>query len=193
MPSNLIITLNDVSVLPPIIYGPSAPGFPVKKDQLWSLSTNAIFYQTILQQPGKKLGGSQIPSPITVDVREVALAHILALTAPPASEVGRKRLIVGGENQNFTWKQAVEHLALVRPELKERLPDATVEHVRVGSILDNSRAREVLGLESIDWRKTVEDAADSLMALEKSWATEPEVAGVPISLPSALVIPALHG
>lgn len=109
------------------------------------------------------------PLPFTVDVRDVARAHVLALKASPATEVGRKRIAVVGPG--FSWKDAVEHLMVARPEVKSRLPDASEAQTMIVASTDTSRARDVLGLDTyIDWKKTVEDTLDTLLAVEKSWA-----------------------
>lgn len=128
-----------------------------------------MFYKNILQQPGSKLPATQAhPVPLTVDVRDVAKAHILALRAPPTSEVGQKRIAVVGPT--FSWKDAVEHLVVARPELKGRLPDTSEAQRMTVASTDTSRSRDVLGLDPyIDWKKTVEDTVDSLLALEKVW------------------------
>jgi len=155
------------TINPSCIYGPLSKWTKVPDGALASFSTIGMFYASVLS--GGKLHDPQpFPPPITVDGRDVARAHILALRSPPASEVGRKRLLVSGPN--FTWKDAVEHLAKVRPELKDRLPDSSeAKEVQTASV-DVSRAKEVLGLHSyVDWRKTVEDAVESLLAIEKSW------------------------
>jgi len=104
-------------------------------------------------------------------VRDAARAHILALRSPPTKEVGKKRLLIAGPN--FTWKDAVEHLAVVRPELKPRLPYTSEAKTTPLATLDTSRAKIVLGLDTyIDWKKTVEDTADSIVEVEKSWASQ---------------------
>jgi len=127
-------------------------------------STLAFFFQALLS--GGKVTTPQFPFPLTVDVRDVARAHVLALTAPPADQVGRKRLFVAGPP--VTWKEASEHLAAVRPELKARLPDLSDARETDIAVIDVSRAREVLGLtDYIGWKKTVEDTTDSLVAAEK--------------------------
>ena len=40
------------------------------------------------------------------------------------------------------------------------------------SNFDTSRVKEVLGFEFTDWHKTVDDAVDSLLALEKDWLSQ---------------------
>lgn len=154
-----------------MVYGPLPPGFKLGKDAVLSHSTYAYFYKAVLPQGGGKLLPVQtgyIEPPLTVDVRDVAEAHILALQAPPSSEVGQKRLLVAGPN--WSWKDAVEHLAIVRPELKGRLADSSEAVKTPIATIDTSRARELLGMTTyIDWTKTVEDMTDDLIALEKSW------------------------
>ncbi|KLO10740.1 NAD(P)-binding protein [Schizopora paradoxa] len=160
------------TILPCMVYGPIAPGIKLTKEGLANYSTAAWFYQALLPPAGQqaKLKPVQDTVPMTVDVRDVARAHVLALSAAESSSVRRKRLLVAGET--FLFKDAVEHLAKVRPELRDRLPDTSeakplLEQV---NIMDTSRTKEVLGItEFIDWRKTVEDSVQSFLDIEKSW------------------------
>ncbi|KLO12865.1 NAD(P)-binding protein [Schizopora paradoxa] len=160
------------TISPPMIYGPILPETKIAdKEALFTYSTiGKAFYKNMLPEDGSstKLKPVQDAFPLTVDVRDVAKAHVLALTAPPTSQVGRKRMLVAGEP--FLWKDAVEHLLAVRPELRERLPDPSEARKLGTSTMDVTRTREVLGLDSyIDWRKTVEDSVDSLLSIEQSW------------------------
>jgi len=157
-----------------MIYGPVLPGikFADRASLTEYSSIGYSFFRNILPDTGSaaKLKPVQDAIPLTVDVRDVAKAHVLALTAPLSSKVGRKRLLVTGEG--FLWKDAVEHLLAVRPELRGRLPDPSEARkvLEEASTMDVSRAREVLGLdEYIDWRKTVEDSVDSLLGIEGGW------------------------
>ncbi|TDL27081.1 NAD-P-binding protein [Rickenella mellea] len=158
------------TINPPMIFGPFAPEFHTIKGDINSLTTMGVFYQNVLLSSGKKLPARQTEAePINVDVRDVARAHVLALHSPPTREVGRKRLLIGGTN--FSWKDAVEHLAEVRPELRARLPDTSEALKTKIAKIDTSRLAEVLGMPNyMDWKKTVEDAADALIELEKTWA-----------------------
>ena len=66
---------------------------------------------------------------------------------------------------------AVEHLREARPELKERLADTSEVADFKMATLDSRTAKDILGMrEFIDWKKTVEDTADSILTLEKEWA-----------------------
>ena len=162
-------------VHPPYVYGPLAPGFITSKGNIPGLSSVGVFYKAVLplEDSCKKLLPVQTDTlAVTVDVRDVARAHILALRTPPSADPSvRKRVLVAAE-QNFTWKMAVEHLQEARPKLRARLADTSaVVDFRMAT-LDNRTAREILGMkEFVDWRTTVEDTVDSILALEAEWAS----------------------
>jgi len=155
-----------VPVNPTYMYGPFVPGFYIKKGDIGGLATNGFLLDSVLS--GKKLEPLQKwPAPFPVDVRDVAKAHILALKST-AKFSGHKRILVSGPV--FNWKDAVLHLAKTRPELKGRLNDVSEVLDHPAATFDNSRAREILGFgERIDWKKTVDDAVDSLLEVEKAW------------------------
>jgi len=162
-----------VQVLPPFIYGPLVKGTKVAKGDLIALSTLLLFYANVFRFPND-LGIPKMVPPITIDVRDVAHAHVLALSAPPSSRVGRKRLGIAGPT--LTWKKALEHLLKTRPELKERIQDLSEDPDVEAATVDTGRARDVLGFgDCIDWRKTVEDTADCLLEVEKGWAEAADV------------------
>ncbi|KAG6820007.1 hypothetical protein H0H93_006553 [Arthromyces matolae] len=151
-------------IIPPFIFGPYAPGFPLPDAQS-ALSSNMHIY-TLLN------GGVPPPlPPAFVDVRDVALAHVVALGVPKASNVEDKRFLVCGGA--LIWKDAVEYLRDNRPELKSRLPQG--DAVFPGfpgppTTLDVTRAKEVLNLKNYrDWKETVETTVDSLIKAEKAW------------------------
>lgn len=139
-------------------------------------SSLGLFYRQVLQEPGKgeALIHPQIPAPATLDVRDAARAHILALAAPSSNEsgVGHKRILICGPY--FTWRDATEHLAVSHPDLAAagRLKDIdTSQRAKNLKILryDNSRLESVLGFKQfIPWEKTVDDAIDSIAATEKA-------------------------
>lgn len=169
--SSNVLTLFTVNA--PFVYGPLADGIKVAKGIVLSLSTISTlgnFYHSILPEAGRrtKLANPQALKPWCVDVRDLAKAHILALSAPSEKEIGRKRLLVAGPN--FTWRAAVEHLLATRPELKDRLPDPRTGQSDAGVCFDVQKARAVLGLATyIDWRETVSNSVDSLLKVEESW------------------------
>ncbi|KAF8066905.1 hypothetical protein FPV67DRAFT_1214771 [Lyophyllum atratum] len=165
----------DLSTInPPFIYGPLAPGFPAPT--LPQLGSNRLIYSLISGKPGRRLP-PQLP-PLFCDVRDVARAHVSALRVsgtPPSGRVLKRYLISGGA---FTWKQAVEHLAQARPELRGRLPGTERAWKLPGriSVIDAGPAREDLGMGGyIGWERCVEDTVGSLLEVEKSWGLPREV------------------
>ncbi|OCH87048.1 NAD-P-binding protein [Obba rivulosa] len=151
---------------PPFLYGPFAPGFRAPEANLSSLSTNAYVYQLLQPNEGLPRG------PRFTDVRDVARGCVNALTSPTTAEVGRKRILVTGEW--FSFHEAVEYIAEVRPELRARLNKAAFSAGPAPrNWIDNTRAREVVGLrEMTPWRKSLIAAVDSLIKLEKEWASK---------------------
>jgi len=157
-----------LTVNPPFFYGPFAPGWSTAPGSLSSFSTNTHIYNLIHTSESLDL---PIGVPGYVDVRDVARALVLSLTAPKTSQVGRKRLLMAG-NDWFNWKDAGDYIAEVRPELKGRINLKTKTEGAsqpVKSIIDNKRVKEVVGLEMTHWKKALVDTVDNLIALEKEW------------------------
>ncbi|KAF5365220.1 hypothetical protein D9758_005448 [Tetrapyrgos nigripes] len=165
----------DVTMIsPPYIYGPVPPGFEqfIPEPGSEALSTDAHIYN-LLQ--GDKC---QIPTSVGyADIRDVARAHILALTSIPQSGVSDgklKRLAIASPYEN-DWREAVKYIAEERPQMKDRL--AGLEKVPVLEELslkgiDHGRLEEVLGMKKNDfrtWKETVLDAVDSFVRIEEGW------------------------
>ncbi len=151
-------------VLPPFIFGPLQGDLPIPAPS--RLSSNEQMYALVYGKPGRPLGFQM--SPQFVDVRDVATAHVRALSVPPAAD---KRYLIGGGH--LITKDAVQYLAKTHPELKERLPsiaDAADIDVKTISVLDTSKAKKELGMDKyISWEKTVEDATASMLSYEEFW------------------------
>lgn len=97
-----------------------------------------------------------------VDVRDVALAHVRAMTVPEAG--GKRFYVVGG---HFSNKQLADCIRESHPALAEsRLPseEECVDDLP-GDVyrFDNRRSREVLGLEYRSLRVSVRDTVDSIL------------------------------
>ncbi|KAI0336187.1 NAD-P-binding protein [Cubamyces sp. BRFM 1775] len=160
-----ITTLN-----PPFFLGPYAPSFRFTDASLAQMGTNSLLY-LLLDPEGKP----PIPYLPSIDVRDVARAAVHALTAPPASEVGRKRLLF--LPHFIGWKDVVEHIAEERPELRDRLSRSAQADFhpppQATNPIDNSRAVEILKLGGLnDWKTTVLAGVDALVELEKKFAAE---------------------
>lgn len=126
--------------------------------------------------------GSGIPATLPVftfvDVRDVALAHVRALTRPGAA--GRRFYVVGGYSTN---RRIVEIVRRTHPRLAQesKLPDVQVVMVQgageSGSVVklvgddlpedvhrfDTSRSKTVLGLEYRSLETSVRDTVSSIL------------------------------
>ena len=163
--------LDVTTIHPSYVYGPLGSG------QVYSTpgsGTNHFIYDLLAGAPGRPVSGYD-PAirgpPLSVDVRDVARAHVLALKVPPSADAAPKRFIAS--SNRFTWKEAVELIAQARPELKERLPVVTGKEPEVAPFakLDTSTTETVLGLKSyIKWQDTVLNTVDDLLRIEKELA-----------------------
>ncbi|KAG6865599.1 hypothetical protein C0991_001023 [Blastosporella zonata] len=159
-------TLDLSIILSPFIFGPFVPGFPFPAQS--ALSSNQHIYTLLI---------GVIPPPLPpsfCDVRDVAKAHVAALTAPKATaNVEDKRfLICGGA---LIWKDAIEYLHQARPELKSRIPGLNAAFTPFPgppTTIDTTRAKVVLGMDSYrDWKETLGAAIDALLDAEKTWGS----------------------
>ena len=101
-----------------------------------------------------------------VDVRDLALAHVLAAEKPEAG--GKRFFVVGG---HFCNKQIAEIIGEAFPELKKNLPEG--EALKPGDFpekgtygFDNARSKSVLGLTYRPLRESIVDTVKSLQAVE---------------------------
>ncbi|TFK61594.1 NAD(P)-binding protein [Pluteus cervinus] len=154
------------TILPAFVFGPFPQHFPFPSSPS-ALGTNGAIY---------KLINGQVPpllSPFVVDVRDVAKAHLLAVSVPRVPKGGdldQKRFLVC--SGVYTWKDVATDMRKSRPGLKTPSPENIPTMSGNLSTVDTTRAREVLGMkEWITPKKTVEDAVDSLVEAQKTWAT----------------------
>jgi len=161
--------LDLTTIHPSYVYGPLGRG------QVYSAlttGTNRYIYALIDGEPGRPISGydtAKRAAPLSVDVRDVARAHVFALKVPPSDQP--KRFVVS--SSRFTWIDAVEFLAQARPELKERLPVITGNEspVQPFATLDTSTTESVLGLKDyIKWQDTILDTVDDMLRIEKELA-----------------------
>ena len=101
-----------------------------------------------------------------VDVRDLALAHVLAAEKDEAG--GKRFFIVGGR---FCNKEIAEIIGEEFPELRENLPMG--EALQPGAYpdkgtygFDNVRSKSVLGLTYRSLRESIVDTVKSLQAVE---------------------------
>ncbi|KAG6852694.1 hypothetical protein C0991_009840 [Blastosporella zonata] len=167
-----ITTLN-----PPYLYGPLAETFTVPTGNYSALSTALYIYRFLTPD------GEFMSSAGHADVRDIAHAHVLALTSPPTSAVGRKRILIASPH-HFHPKATIELIAESRPELKARLTKKTPPEYAYDRIpVDFKRIEEVLGMSKDDFHtveETMIETVNSLLALEQQWVAE----GHEIRIPS---------
>lgn len=97
------------------------------------------------------------------DVRDVALAHVRAMTRPDAG--GQRFYIVGG---HFSNRRIAEVVMRTHPQLAQQgqLPDVTAAEDDLPADVyrfDNARSRTVLGLEYRDFDTCIRDTVDSIL------------------------------
>ena len=102
---------------------------------------------------------------VWVDVRDVALAHVKAAELPEAG--GKRFFLVSG---HFNNKLLGQTLRKNFPDLADKLPTektAGGDYPEGGVFkVDNSRSREVLGIQYKQFDQTITDTAKSLEAIK---------------------------
>ncbi|KAF5364917.1 hypothetical protein D9758_008160 [Tetrapyrgos nigripes] len=152
----------DIAVLlPPAVYGPLVPNYPLTSRG--NIGTNDIVYQLLLSGPDAY---PNIPYGHMVDVRDIARAHVAALSAPPIPGRNKRLIVAYGA---FTWKALAELIRKERPQVADRLPREDAKIVlQSDAPLDTTFAKEVLGMETyINWEETMLEAVDVLLEYEK--------------------------
>jgi nucleoside-diphosphate-sugar epimerase len=165
-------------VNPPYLYGPFSPKFlaNIQTGDYSATSTAAYLHQFLTPN------GKYPAAPAYADVRDVARLHVLALSAPPTSQVDRKRLIFSSP-YGFRYPAARDLIKEKRPELKERLIQAEPKDPGFDRIpFDFGRLEKVLGVKKEElktFEETLLDTVDSLLELERKWEAE----GLKIDIP----------
>lgn len=144
---------------PPFFIGPFAPGFRIPPGDKNALSTDEIIYNLLFAE-------NKVDTPVAgfVDVRDVAIGLVKG-----QKTLGKHRILFGGEW--FTFQEAIDYIASIRPELKDRLATASPT-TQKNSILDNSKAALVLDLTPRSWKESIRDGIDDLLKVEKSWIAQ---------------------
>lgn len=150
------------TINPPFVFGPILH----QVDKPESLNTSvANFYD--IAKGGKKESDLPGPGGNWVDVREVALAHVKALTLPEAG--GERFLVSAGP---FATQDLTEWLRANAPHLKgvpEGKPGAAAEANKPENALISSgaKAERVLGIKYRSIQETAKDMYESLK--KKGW------------------------
>ena len=142
--------------LPALIFGP--PIEPVKDAKHLHYSSRIIY--SFFDGSNATVPATSFPS--YIDVRDLAEAHVKALTTDGAKN---KRFLLGG--MTVTYTDLVRSLAKV-PQLAGRLPaesgeDADVVRPRI----EAKEGNEVLSMKFRTLDETMRDAAERILELEK--------------------------
>ena len=147
----------DHTVCPTLFIGPFAPEQIIKPGETSALSTAISTYNFV--NPNVTLPTESVGY---VDVRDIAAALVAATRVK-----GQHRLPFSGEF--FDHVEAFPYIASVRPELKDRLANATSTG-QTKPAIDATPALKVLGLPGLTpWKQSVLDAVDAVVRLEKEW------------------------
>ncbi|KAH7169461.1 dihydroflavonol-4-reductase [Fusarium sp. MPI-SDFR-AT-0072] len=153
--SNKRLHFNLTTICPPLIFGPVGH----RLGSLTSINTsNSIFVDLI--NGSWKSGAPSTGLYHWVDVRDVAFAHIQALSIPNAA--GKRFLVCGGNYSNAD----IARIARDRfPELRDKLPKVCVSDLPVTpSRVDAALSRDIL---KVEYRSLEESVVDSIAALLK--------------------------
>ncbi|KAI5308005.1 methylglyoxal reductase (NADPH-dependent) gre2, partial [Ascosphaera atra] len=150
-PNFTLATIN-----PPVVYGPVIPSLNsiallnTSNELFWNLITGAVKSQDNLTA-----------TRFWVSVYDVAKAHVLAMEKEAA---GSNRFLI--LNGSTSTAEVAKIVADKFPEFKDKLPELTEGDLKGPAFgYNNSKSKEVLGLEYVDLEKTVIDSVNSLRPL----------------------------
>jgi len=152
--------------LPALIFGPPLQSLPDLKHLNFSVGVVYNFFNGTFEELPQTHAAGLFPS--YIDVRDLATAHVRALTTP---SVANKRLLVGGAV--LTSSLIVKTLAgLVEkgelPELKGRLPKDTGKDVDLSfPRISAQEGNDLLNLKFRSAEETFGDLAKKILELEK--------------------------
>ncbi|KAK7058141.1 epimerase domain-containing protein [Favolaschia claudopus] len=156
-----VTTLN-----PTFFFGPFTPHFPLPTPDYSLISTDTIPYNFLFKD------GVFPPITSYIDVRDVAKAHLAALKSPPASRVGRKRVVLSSPH-GWAHQKVVDFIKEKRPQLQDRMIEAEPADFPWDVLpMDFARVEEVLGMKKGDFftiEETYLDTIDALVEAEEGW------------------------
>lgn len=142
---------------PPLVYGPVAHNL----ESLDKLNTSNLKIRDFIQG---KITEDKLPPTGTflfTDVRDLALAHVRAIEVDDAG--GKRFFITGGHCSN---KRIVDAIRKTHPELISKLPKNPVDDFPDDVYgFNNSRAKDILGVEFRSLESCIGDTTASLLGL----------------------------
>ncbi|KAG4435788.1 hypothetical protein IFR05_008732 [Cadophora sp. M221] len=143
------------TVNPVMIFGPAT----YRLHSLDAVNTSNTVFRDMIQ--GKMKLSIPQNSFQWVDVRDVALAHVRAIEVPEAA--GKRFLAVAGPYNNAEMATIVKGRF---PELKGQFPDQIeVQENAQSFVIDNTPAKEILGIQFKGLEDCVVDTVKSLMTV----------------------------
>lgn len=145
-----------VTINPPLVYGPIAHHI----EDLSKLNTSNQRIRDVVQGKYKDMEMPPIGTFLFVDARDLALAHVRAMEVDSAA--GKRFFVTGGYCSNKSIIDIIRHS---HPQLSSSLPKSFIDDFPETIYgYDNSRARNVLGVEFRSLEQCIKDTADSLLA-----------------------------
>jgi len=161
-------TVDLTTIIPPAIFGPFVPNFPNSAERT-SLGTNDFVYSLLTGGPDGPNTYPSVPIGHMIDVRDVAKAHVLALSAPAIPGINKRLLVSSG---TFKWRTTADLIRTARPELASRLPaEGDKAMVQTRAPMDISLAAKVIGMHEDDyirWDETMLTTIDTVVTWEKT-------------------------
>jgi hypothetical protein len=133
-----------IQVLPSVLWGPFVPNY----EKALSTSPGSLGTIGLFRDLFDRTDYPQTVFGHVVDVRDVARAHVLALSAPPLPNKEHKRLI--SSHRNFTWEEivnAIREKYVGEENVQKRLPgeEAAASAVKQFNVpLDDSLTRKAI-------------------------------------------------
>lgn len=144
-----------VTINPPLVFGPIAHHL----ESLDKLNTSNLRVRDFVQG---KITSNELPPTglfLWVDVRDLALAHVRALEVDKAG--GKRFFVTAG---HFSNKAVVDAIRETHPELASKLPGAPIDDFPADVYgYDNSRARELLGIQFRSLQSSIGDTTTSIL------------------------------
>ncbi|KAL4941884.1 hypothetical protein BDV06DRAFT_235783 [Aspergillus oleicola] len=149
-----LVTLN-----PPLVYGPVI--HHLENQSLSGLNNSNQRIRDFIQGDYRSVSLPPTGTFLWVDVRDLALAHVRALEVPEAG--GKRFFVTAGHCSN---KRIVDAIGKAKQNLSHLLPEKPVDDFPEDCYgFDNSRTREILGVEFRSLVEGIGDTAGSLLDL----------------------------
>ncbi|QRV98307.1 NADPH-dependent methylglyoxal reductase GRE2 protein [Ceratobasidium sp. AG-Ba] len=154
------------TICPPMVYGPALQEIT----SMSSLNTSSAAFYAIFSGQKKELANASIW--FWTDVRNVAQAHVAAFEKPGTAN--ERFFICEGR---FTMNEAAAAIWKYYPERAQvkaiPKPSPALEYPASGTYYaDNSKSKNVLGIEYIPFESMIKDTLEQFIALEKELGVE---------------------